>query len=265
MKPYLFGLQSYYLMWLVAAVVGIAAGMRLTHREGFPRWRAFAALCAFAFTIFLGSKLLFVVEHLLYPLDDPLPAAQDSLGMLAWHGFRIPGGILLLAPAFPLICRVCKLPTLRFADAVIPAAGLALLFIRTGCFLNGCCFGGITSSPLSIVFPSGARVWQWQLSQGLIPSTAPYTLPVHPLQLYFAGVGLALYGLGRHWQETKRFDGEVWAKFYIVFFAATFVLEFLRATPLHLNLVLTALVVLLTTLLARRAQRALPAALGVSS
>lgn len=265
MKPYFFGVQSYYLMWLVAAIVGVWTGMELSRRAGFPRLRSFLALLVLTFCIFLGSKLLYVVEYLFFPLDDPLPAGQESLGMLLWHGFRIPGGILLLAPTLPVVCRALGLPTVRFADATFPAVGVAVFFIRIGCFLNGCCFGAITSGPLSMRFPSEARVWQWQVTQGYVPVTSAYSLPVHPLQVYFALLGLLLLVLGLRWQETKRFEGQVWVNFYLVFFAGTFLLEFLRATPLHLNFIMAATVVLVTAWLGARARQARPVVAGVAS
>jgi hypothetical protein len=72
---------------------------------------------------------------------------------------------------------------------------------------------------------------------------ATHTLPVHPLQLYYAAAGLALYLLGRHWQATKERDGEVWAKCYAFFFATTFLLELVRAQTVYINLVVPPLVV----------------------
>jgi phosphatidylglycerol---prolipoprotein diacylglyceryl transferase len=239
MKPQIFGLETYFLFWPVAAVFGIWTGMRLARRAGFSPRTAFLALVALAFTIFFGSKLLYISEYFLFPLDDPVPVGQTSLIAVLWHGFRIPGGILLLIPVMPLLCRRLRLPTLRFADAVIPAVGIAIVFIRTGCLCNGCCFGRVTNFPLAITFPRGARVYEWQMLHGLIGGPATHTLPVHPLQIYFGLLGLLLYVLGRRWQQTKSFEGEVWVNFNLVFFGGTFLLELLRPTFLHQNLLVT--------------------------
>ncbi len=264
MKPQLLGFEAYFIFWLVAAVFGIGSGMQLTRRAGFPALPSFVALCVFAFAILLGSKLLYLVEFSVFPSDDPVPMPQNSLGALLWHGFRIPGGILLLAAAFPLIGWVFHLPTRRFADAAIPAAGMAIFCIRIGCLLNGCCFGAPTAFPLAITFPPGARVYGWQVAHGLIADGAPHSLPVHPLQVYFGLLGLLLYVLGRHWQTTRRFDGEVWAKFFVVFFAGTFLTELLRPTLFRLNLIVTALITAGVGLLIIRARQVSPA-VGLSS
>lgn len=254
MWPHVCNLSTYFLLWAVAATLGIAVGLRLTTRAGFPRRQSLLALSAFALTILIGSKLLYVVEHLLFPFDEPVPLGASHSALFG-QGFRIPGGILLLAPAFPAVCRWLRLPVLRFADAAIPAAGVALFWIRIGCFLNGCCFGGVTALPIGMTFPPGTRVFEWQVSDGLIGMLDPHSLPVHPLQLYFALLGLVLFVFAVRWQHTKHFDGEVWANFFMVFFGATFFLEFLRPQPLHLNLIMTASVVFAASAIWLRAHR----------
>jgi phosphatidylglycerol:prolipoprotein diacylglycerol transferase len=263
-SPEIVGVYSYFVFWPIAAVFGISTGMRLARRAGFPALRSFVALCLAAFWIFVGSKLLYLVESGLFPFDDPFPAPQHSASLLFLHGFRIPGGILLMGVASPLVDWILRLPIRRFFDATVPAAGVAIFCIRIGCLLNGCCFGAPTQFPLAMTFPPGARVYDWQVVQGLIKSTAPRSLPVHPLQVYFGLLGLVLYFLGVRWQASKRFDGEVWVNFFIVFFAGTFLLELLRPAPLHLNLILTATVAVVTGLVARRMRQALPAT-GLSS
>lgn len=254
MKPEIFGVLSFVVCWALAAVVGITLGTRMAWRAGLPRRRSLLAVCATAVVILLGSKLLYLTEHVVLPSEDPNPAAQDTIAGLIWRGFRIPGGVLLIVPMLPLICRSLRLPTLRVADAIIPAVGLATFFVRVGCLLNGCCFGSVTDFPVAMTFPPEARVFGWQVSEGLIPAGAAHTLPVHPLQIYFALLGLALYFLGQRWQETKRYDGQVWTRFNLAFFGGTFLLELLRPHPLRINLVLTTTLVIANGWLALRAR-----------
>jgi phosphatidylglycerol:prolipoprotein diacylglycerol transferase len=264
MAPRLFGFTSYFLFWMVAAGAGIFVAVRDAHRANLPLWKSLLAACVLAVTIVLGSKLLFMVEHRLLSGDPSLPWEQASFDVRS--GFRIPGGILLFAVTLPLICRLLRLPALQFADLSFPAIGAALVFIRIGCFLNGCCFGAPTTGPLAITFPPGTPVHAWQASQGLIAPQAPHTLPVHPLQLYFALLGLAVYLVAVRLNKTKRFDGQVWVASYLVFFGGTFLLEFLRPRPLHLNLALCAAVVLVTGVVGLRAwRRAKPTAIALTT
>jgi len=238
MKPQLFGYTTYFLCWSVAAVAGIWVAMRGARRAGFPACRSLVAVCVLAMAILVGSKLLFLVEHTLLPADAVVARQQSTFTTFTRSGFRIPGGILLLLPVLVLVCRSLGLAAFRFGDAALPGAAVALVFIRLGCFLNGCCFGQVTQWPLAVTFPAGVEIHYWQVDQGLIPAYAARTLPVHPLQLYFAALGVALYVLSKHWNRGKDFDGQVWAKFYLVFFGSTFALEFLRPHPLRLNLLL---------------------------
>ena len=251
MLPSIFGLNTYFLFWGVAAVFGISVGMMRATAAGFSRGRSLVALFAFTVAILVGSKVLFAIEHTLFPWDDPAPQGQESLAQVFWHGFRIPGGILLLAPAFPLVCRRLKLPTLRFADAVIPAATIAVVCIRIGCFCNGCCFGRLTDLPIGVTFPPGSRAYEWQLLQGLIGGPAPRSLPMHPLQIYFALLGVLLYVITTRMDDRSHVEGSVLATFYLGFFGGTFLLELLRPAPLHLNLILTASVVAITVQMTR--------------
>jgi phosphatidylglycerol:prolipoprotein diacylglycerol transferase len=249
MKPELFGHTSYFVLWVVGAIVGVWTATRAARHAGFPGGRSLCAACALALAIVLGSKLLFLFEHALLPADATLVWEQGDLRHVLRFGFRIPGGIVLMALVLPLLCRRLRLAALPFADAILPGVGIALFFIRVGCLLNGCCFGAVTASPLAITFPAGAQVYGWQLASGLIAPGATRTLPVHPLQAYFALMGLALFVLSRHWQRTKRLDGQVWFNFNLVFFGASFFLELLRPQPLRLNLALCAAVLMITVVL----------------
>jgi len=237
MKPEIFGVSTYFTFWGVAAVFGIWTGLRLARRAGYPAGRSLAALGILAGALILGSKLLYLAEYVAFPADDPLPLGQDSLLAAFRHGFRLPGGMILLALLMPIVCRALRLPTWRFADTIIPCVGIAIMFIRIGCFFNGCCFGALTDGPLGVRFPPGSRAYEFQLLHQHIGWTAERALPMHPLQLYFAALGLLLYFCGRRWQQDTAFAGEVFTKCYLLFFGCTLLLEVVRPALLHLNVI----------------------------
>ncbi len=264
MNPHVFGSRTYLLLWLAAALVAVVVFMADARRLRLPAWRCFVAAWGAVFTVVLGSKLLFLLEYLIFPGDTVQPWEHEVRIELLRYGFRIPGGILLLSATIPLICRGLRLPTWRFADATCPAIGIGLVLDRTACFLNGCCYGSLSSVPWALTFPPAAKVYEWQVRQHLITASAARSLPVHPLQLYFLAVGVLLFVLGRYWLKTKRFDGEVWIKSYLLFFGTTFFLELLRPHPLHLNVALCAAVVLICVPLNLRSRRSIAAVAAVS-
>jgi len=232
MHPWLFqSVSLYLLMWICSAIVGVGLGARVTNRAGFPAGRSTAALMLLALSILVGSKLLYLAESRWFPLDDYVPAmARGSL-----HGFRIPGGILVLAMAGPVVCRALGLPWRRFGDATIPLAALALVFIRLGCFLNGCCFGRVSSVPWAIAFPRQSWVFWYHRAKGWVPPTAAASLPVHPLQLYFLSAAV-LTLLVLVWQRPRApYPGYLQLLFYLFFFGSTAALEPLRENYLTLN------------------------------
>ncbi|MFQ5667989.1 MAG: hypothetical protein ACE5I7_16360, partial [Candidatus Binatia bacterium] len=123
MHPWLFdSIPLYFVMWGCAAFTGVGVGTLVAVRAGFPASRSAVALAVLAGSILLGSKLLYLAEAHCFPFDDYVPV--ELRGWL--HGFRIPGGMLLLAVALPLVCGALRLPWRRFGDTVIPFAALAL-------------------------------------------------------------------------------------------------------------------------------------------
>jgi len=224
-------LPAYLGAWLCAAVVGVAVGSVWARRQGFLWQRTTLALVGAVLTILAGSKILYLLESQFFPADDYVPASlRGSL-----HGFRIPGGILLLALATPPVCRVLGLPWRRFGDLLIPLAAGALVLIRLGCFLNGCCFGKVSGLPWSVQFPRGTWAFLYHHDRGWIGPSATHSLPVHPLQLYF--VAAAMFTLMLLWWRSRREPqpGSLQLLFYALFFTSTALIEQLRENFLTFN------------------------------
>jgi phosphatidylglycerol:prolipoprotein diacylglycerol transferase len=232
MYPLLFNtVPLYFVMWACAIVTAVAVGGHLGARAGFPRGRSAVAIALLAVSVLVGSKLLYLAEAHWFPLDDYVPPQVRT----SFHGFRIPGGILLLAATMPLVCRALQLPWRRFGDVVMPLVAVGLVFIRLGCFLNGCCFGRSTAVPWAIAFPRGSWAFWYHATHGWVSPDAVASLRVHPLQLYFvvaAGATLAVLLWLRQQRVQSGFQQVI---FYALFFGTTAVLEPLRQNHLSLN------------------------------
>lgn len=83
-----------------------------------------------------------------YPPQDCLAVFKFWQGGLTFYG-----GLLLAVPGGLWFAKRRGLRPLQAADLMAPALMLGLAFGRVGCFLNGCCYGSVTDSPLGVRFP----------------------------------------------------------------------------------------------------------------
>jgi CDGSH-type Zn-finger protein len=106
----------------------------------------------------------------------------------------------------------------RLADCIAPGLLVGLAIGRIGCFLNGCCYGGPCDLPWAVRFPPDSPPWLDQAARGMLPAVAvdggrPWSLPVHPAQLYAAidAAILAVLACCATATPLARRDGQVFA------------------------------------------------------
>jgi phosphatidylglycerol:prolipoprotein diacylglycerol transferase len=197
-----------------------------------PPGPSLAAVMIGAVCILLGARGFFLLERALFPWDDYVPAGAQGL----LHGFRIPGGIALVALASPITARVLGLPWRQFGDATIISIPIFLAIVRVGCFLNGCCFGYVSDVPWAVSFPPGSWPFWYHVTAGWLPSDAPGSLPVHPLQLYFMFSAIAiLIAILCVRSRFHAVPGGIQLLSYALFFLTSAGLELFRENLLTLN------------------------------
>jgi phosphatidylglycerol:prolipoprotein diacylglycerol transferase len=165
------------------------------------------------------------ISHLCVPPRDCLVAFKVWRGGLAYYG-----GFLFSTVFGLYYLRRHRLPMWRVTDLAAYGIPLGLVFGRLGCVLNGCCFGRPTSSFLGLQFPGRGSAWRAQVEAGVIAKSASAALPVHPTQLYESLACLAIFAYLYFWvRPRKRFDGQVFATFLILYAVARSAIEILRA------------------------------------
>jgi len=136
---------------------------------------------------------------------------QFTWAALADGSFRLPGVIVGLL--FGLwLWRGLLLPGVglaQLADLGAPAASFGQAFARLACLVTGCCFGTISHVPWAIRFPLGSLAANVQSSLDLLPPGATSSEPVHPLQIYFLLMHLAVGWFLLRLQRVKAYDGQV--------------------------------------------------------
>ncbi len=136
-----------------------------------------------------GARLLYVVHYWkdFATRSNTLRAVLDvRQGGLEFLGGFVCAVIVVLA-YLTIPRRQAKqrgprhgLPVRLYLDILSPSVMLGLAFARIGCFLNGCCFGGVCVSPetgkpecaWAVQFPFGSPVFlhQWEERQVTIPA-----------------------------------------------------------------------------------------------
>ncbi|MFK7818084.1 MAG: prolipoprotein diacylglyceryl transferase, partial [Planctomycetaceae bacterium] len=145
-------------------------------------------------------------------------------GGLVFYGAII-GGLL----GFLTYCYRKDLNVLLMGDIVLPSVILGLGFGRIGCFLYGCCYGGMCSLPWAVEFPKNSVPYDAQINTGYLTPDAPHSLPLHPTQIYssinaFLLAAMLVVYLRRH----RPYHGAVLAIGWVIYPIARFTLEFVR-------------------------------------
>jgi phosphatidylglycerol:prolipoprotein diacylglycerol transferase len=197
------------------------------------------------------------------------PPRDCLLWAKAWRGGLSYYGGFIAATLFAIYyIRRHKLPFWRVFDLAGYAIPMGLFWGRLGCFLNGCCFGKVTDSAIGVVFNRGGAAWRHQREVGLLASAGAQTLPVHPTQLYSSMANLVIFAvLYFYVRPRKRYDGQVWWWFALLYAVARFAVEYLRdddrgvylggliSTSQIISLPIIALAIYMLRLLSRRAQQ----------
>lgn len=130
----------------------------------------------------VGARLFFVIHYWdsrFAPAEHPiLEIFNLARGGLEFYGGFIGGAVGVIA------YLAYKRQSFRlYADIVAPSLMWGLALGRVGCFLNGCCWGGVCATPegakqfpWAVTFPYGAGATndQWQNAQKTLPAELIY-------------------------------------------------------------------------------------------
>jgi phosphatidylglycerol:prolipoprotein diacylglycerol transferase len=174
----------------------------------------------------LGARVVYVTtywkeEFANYPISEIFEV---------WHGGLVYyGGFIGATIAGYIYVRWKKMPLWKTADVLAPSIALGSVFGRTGCLLNGCCYGRPTDLPWAITFTN---------PQAQELSGTPLGIPLHPTQIYDGLLNLALYFFLAWLFRRKRFDGQIFATYLMCYAIARAFVEHFRGdySDLHYHL-----------------------------
>src|SRR5262249_8177419 len=126
----------------VMLYLGLLAGTYVTYgagrAEGLPGQALEVAILALIGVAVLGARLAFVAGRRRLYAQAPLRIVRRGVegGAVAY------GGLLAVPVSLPLLA-VLGLPVGSFWDAGAMGFLAAIVFLRIGCTLNGCCYGQV--------------------------------------------------------------------------------------------------------------------------
>lgn len=192
-------LRAYSTFYTLAWIAGPLLATLAARAFGLP-WRRALGVYAVALVVGIaGARLLDLFVAWDFYAEDPA-----RILALRFQGFSLYGGLALAAIAAVGLARLWHLPLWRLADSAVPGLVAGIVLMRTGCFLNGCCFGIPTDLPWGVTYPAGSIAWAEQLAHGtggILGTALGIVRPVHPTQLYemLAALllGLLAWGLSK--------------------------------------------------------------------
>lgn len=221
---------DYTVIVLTAIILTTFLTFRSAIRLGYPKRAMLIVIVSIVVFVIAGARIYGVLSNLqkyqAMSFFKALIAGRETGSFGAWAGFII--GTTTLTVLF-------KLNTFRIMDVTAPFLGLSIFIGRTGCFMSGCCYGTITSFPVSVSFPSSSVVYFKHRAEGLLSPYAELSLPVHPIQLYESLFGLVLFIFIRWVRNHANHDGTAIFSLFASYTLFRFMLEFIRAND-HLYL-----------------------------
>lgn len=214
MHPILFEIgsitfYSYGCMIGLGAIAGMAYLVTQGKREVGLTFDQANALFLYLFAAaFIGGKIFLFFEAPSYYAESPGK-------LLSGRGFVFYGSFLFAVPAMIWYFRKHKFPLYTMLDIMAVTTCLVHIFGRLGCFLAGCCYGKPTDWAGGVTYTHEA-------------CSAPKNVALHPVQLYemffiFAVILFLLYRRSR-----KKFAGELFLSYLILYALGRFVIEFFR-------------------------------------
>lgn len=196
------------------ALLSVFAMARFARNAGLSEVAAFDLGLIALVACFLGSRIFHVLfEYPAYYWADPWRILDIGRG-----GFVSLGAFLGTFAAWTVYFRRKKIAPLPYIDQAARAVPIADFFTRTGCLLEGCCYGRPTTSWFHLEFAPGSTAYHFYKDTWLIP-TQP---------LFMANAVFLLFFMSWFYRR-QTIPGRTSALYLILYGSVRFLLEFFRA------------------------------------
>jgi phosphatidylglycerol---prolipoprotein diacylglyceryl transferase len=233
---YLLGypVHMYAVMIAVGFVIGIWLAVRYGERVmGYDREMVLDLSWWILVSGLVGARLAFIavnwdqyyyacadfeLYNARFPALSPLDAPDCTRIVRFWTGGLVfYGGVIGAIGTIVWFMRRERLPVLPMTDVIIPSLAIGQFFGRMGCLGAGCCWGKPTDGAIALTFPKRSMVFEQQLQEGIVAAHELHSHAVFPTQLFDSLGGLLLFGLLLWVRHRKRFHGQVFVVWLLVY------------------------------------------------
>jgi len=160
-------IRGYGVMLLLAVSFAVALLVYRGKRRGFePEMMLSLSFWLFVAGI-VGARLFYVIEYWERQFQkETLLETLKAVFNITQGGLVVFGSLIGGAIAALIYVRKYRLSALAMGDLMAPSIVLGIAIGRIGCFLNGCCFGGVCDLPWAVQFPFGSPPHMRQVEQG---------------------------------------------------------------------------------------------------
>jgi phosphatidylglycerol---prolipoprotein diacylglyceryl transferase len=209
-----FTVGTYGLFYALGFLLALRLAVSLARREGIDSARIVDLGIVALLAGFIGAKLTLYILDARYYLAHPMEILKNLRSAGVFYG-----GFALAAAAGYVYVRRFRLPLGKVADLCAPPLALGQAIGRVGCLMAGCCYGRSCALPWAVTFSDPAA---FQLTG------VPLGVPLHPTQVYHALADLLVVGITLRLWKHRRFDGQVFWVYVLLYAILRFVVEIFR-------------------------------------
>jgi len=218
MHPVLFRIGNFTVYsYGILVALGFAAGITWAYfsarREGIDASQILDLSFYIVLSAVVGSRLFYVLIEYKDYLGKPLQIFKIWEGGLVFYG-----GLILAGITGTWYILHHRLPHWKVMDIFAPGIALGHAIGRLGCFSAGCCYGKVCHCSFGVVLKDPR-------------SLARLGVPLYPTQLISSLTLFIIFVILVLVSRRKKFDGQVFWTYILIYALARFGIEFLRGDP----------------------------------
>jgi phosphatidylglycerol:prolipoprotein diacylglycerol transferase len=214
-----FSAPTYGFLVSLGVLTGLWISVRNSNKQGIDPDDAWNLGIVAVLAGIVGAKILYFINdwdfYTAHPREIFSWSTMQAAGVFS-------GGLLAALAASAWYIRKHNMPAMATCDAFSPGLAFGHAIGRLGCFAAGCCWGRPTSHAWGVTFRN-------PLAHELVGT--PLNQALEPTQLFEAAVELANFFILMWMLKRKKFDGQVFASYLILYGVARYFLEYLRDDP----------------------------------